>query len=49
MTPARLIAQALSVVFQPAFYPVVSFIKLFTLTNLSMMPWELKLWVLISV
>ena len=49
MTPARLIAQALSVVFQPAFYPLVGFIILFTLTYLSMMPWEFKLWVLVSV
>lgn len=45
----RFLAQVLAVVFQPAFYPMVGFIILFTLTYLSMLPWQFKLWVLLSV
>ena len=49
MKLARHISMALSTVFQPAFYPLVGFIILFTFTYMSMLPWELKLWVLIAV
>lgn len=45
----KFLAQVLAVVFQPAFYPMVGFIILFTLTYLSMLPWQFKLWVLLSV
>ena len=49
MKLTRFLAQVLAVVFQPAFYPLVGFSILFTLTYLSMMPWEFKLWVLLAV
>ena len=49
MKLTRFLAQVLAVVFQPAFYPLVGFSILFTLTYLSMLPWEFKLWVLLAV
>lgn len=49
MKLTRFLARVLAVVFQPAFYPLVGFSILFTLTYLSMLPWEFKLWVLLAV
>lgn len=49
MKLTRFLAQVLAVVFQPVFYPLVGFSILFTLTYLSMLPWEFKLWVLLAV
>ena len=49
MKLTRFLAQVLAVVFQPAFYPLVGFSIRFTLTYLSMLPWEFKLWVLLAV
>ena len=42
-------ALILSSVFHPAFYPLVGFIILFTLTYLRMLPWFFKLWVFAAV
>ena len=49
MKLTRFLAQVLAVVFQPAFYPLVGFSILLTLTYLSMLPWEFKLWGLLAV
>lgn len=43
------LAILLSNIFHPAFYSLVGFIILFTLTYLSMLPWFFKLWVFLAV
>ncbi len=43
------IARLLSNVFHPAFYPLVGFIILFTLSYLSMLPWMFRLTVCLAV
>lgn len=45
----RYIAQLLSIIFKPSFYPLVGFIILFTFTYLNILPWQFKLWVLSAV
>lgn len=39
----------LSALFRPSFYPIVVFTILFTLTYLSQLPWQFKLWILSAV
>lgn len=45
----KYVAIFFSAIFRPNFYPLVGFLILFTLTYLSMLPWDLKLWVLSAV
>lgn len=45
----KYIAQLLSAIFRPSFYPLVGFIILFTLTYLNLLPLRFKLWVLSAV
>ncbi len=41
-----IIARVLSSIFRPAYYPIVGFVILFTMTYMSIFPWEFKLWVM---
>lgn len=43
------IAQLLSAIFRPSFYPLVGYLILFTFTFLNLLPWDFKLWVLSAV
>ena len=46
MKAAIVIARILSTLFRPTYYPLMSFVILFTLTYMTMLPWVYKLWVL---
>lgn len=46
MKTAIVIARILSTLFRPTYYPLMSFVILFTLTYLTLLPWVYKLWVL---
>lgn len=43
------VARVFSALFRPAYYPLVGFIILFTLTYMNIFPWMFKLWVLAMV
>jgi len=49
MKAVIIISRLLSAVFRPVYYPTVGIILLFTMTYLSMLPWAVKLWVLVLV
>ncbi len=46
MRIAIILARMLSTVFRPAYYPIVGFVILFTLTYMVAFAWQYKLWVL---
>lgn len=41
-----IISRIFSILFRPMYYPIVGFVILFTLTQLQLLPWDYKLWVL---
>lgn len=43
------LARAVSLIFRPSYYPTVAFAVLLTVTYLSLLPWNFKLWLLAVV
>ena len=42
-------AHIISLIFRPSYYPTVAFAVILTMTYLSLLPWQFKLWLLVVV